>query len=154
MGPSVNSLHWTLFTLFLSLGQVNSLLLWDAFLFIVFFFFSFLSFLKTVMRVALPPLFLLISSKVINVLYSAELVWIPLVWLCKAILSCSVSVHSFPRWVIWMNVVLLTFMLNPSTPYSDFSFSPLYLCIAYLYFSNPPCPPHSHFQLLSQLYIL
>ncbi len=36
LGPSVNSLHWTLFTLFLSLGQVNSLLLWDAFLFIVF----------------------------------------------------------------------------------------------------------------------
>lgn len=44
-GPSVNSLHWTLFTLlfFLSLGQSKSLLLLAAFLFClssVLFFFS------------------------------------------------------------------------------------------------------------------
>lgn len=38
----------------------------------------FLSFLRTAVRVALPPLFLLISSKVINVVYSAALVCIPI----------------------------------------------------------------------------
>lgn len=41
-------------------------------------YFSSLSFLRTAMRVALPPLFLLISSKVINVVYSAALVCIPI----------------------------------------------------------------------------
>ena len=39
MRPSVNSLHWTLFTLYPSLGQVDSLLLWAAFCFCFFCFF-------------------------------------------------------------------------------------------------------------------
>lgn len=80
MGPSVNSLHWTLFTLFiLHLDKLIHCCFWAAFCFCFFVFSFLLSFLKTVMRVALPPLFLLISSKVINVVYSAELVCIPLV---------------------------------------------------------------------------
>lgn len=46
----------------------------------LFFFFPLLSlsFLRSVMRVALPPHVLLIGSKVINVVYSAALVCIPL----------------------------------------------------------------------------
>lgn len=107
LGPPVNSLHWTLFTLFIFL--LDKLLHWCFGLLSCFLFFfpSFLSFLKTAMRVVLPPLFLLISSKVINVVYSAELVCIPLVWLCKAILSCVSAFvsysFSFPSWVYeWM----------------------------------------------------
>lgn len=157
MGPSVNSLHRTLFTLFFFV--LDKLIHRCYGLLSCFFVFSpSPRFLKTVMRVALPPLFLLISSKVINVVYSAELVCIPLVWLCKAILSRSTSVHYFHLFFfslmgIWMNVFLLTFILNPSTPHPYFQFSPLYPA----FLSKPASSstlPSSCFWLLSQPYIV
>lgn len=80
-GGRLLTLHWTLFNrFFLYLGQVYSLLLWPAFIF------CFLPpFSKDRDAGGSAPLVLLISSKVINVVYSAELVCIPLVSLCKAI---------------------------------------------------------------------
>ena len=73
IGTPPGNKHWTLFTLviFLLDKLKHS---WGC----SFFFFPSLSFLRSVMRVALPPLFLLIGSKVINVVYSAALVCIPL----------------------------------------------------------------------------
>lgn len=72
---------------------------------------------------------------------------------------CPACLHSFHIFFfsqlgIWMNVFPLTFILNPSTPYPNLNFHHCTLHFLPLHFPNPPCPPHSHFWLLSQLYIL
>lgn len=84
MGPSVNSLRWFIYILFCYLGQVNSSLLWAAFLFLSFFFLPPPSptpptFSKDSDASGFAPTLSINQFKVINVVYSAEPVCIPLV---------------------------------------------------------------------------
>ena len=87
--------------------------------------FVFLSvFFKTAMRVALVPLFLLISSEVINVVYSAEPACIPpcfsvnnfCVMFCVCILNTlSLRVHELVCPPLPSTCFLITYILNPNS---------------------------------------
>lgn len=126
------SLYWSYSTLFVCLERVkccNGLL---------FFFSLFLRFLKTSMRVALPPLFLLISSKVINVVYSAELCAFPL-FVCGKRICC----HTWFLWMCWgLKVFFFPLSLNNLSTFTllkwTLAASDLSNLQALLY------PPHSH----------
>lgn len=118
------------------------------------FFFPFLRFLKTVMRVALPPLFLLISSKVINVVYSAEWCAFPLFdcgkQFCHAACLC-IFIFCFPTWVGYINECFSANLhIQPAPSHQDFNLHHGTLHFLPLYFPNPPCPPHSQILVSAQ----
>lgn len=154
---------WTYIPSLFSLSSwTSSLLLWAALLFppLVLFFVVFPSFpplsLKPQHASGLAPTLSLNQFKVINVVYSAELVCIPLVWLTVRTSTCHgcvcipfLSLLLFKRVYEWMFYFLVypcstLFSLTPSpctTNYSHISFAiplPLHSQLIHTGFSTIP----------------